>query len=141
MKKLIVLFALSIIALSSASAQDTPVQGATVKLGKKPAGNIIATTVTGADGVFEFKNVPSGTGYFITVDYGIKEQGIKSAEQTAIENIVVNSADVTTRMTVHGAEKLLLSSKGPPKAATVTITVQGGTIRGPINTSRSNIKK
>ena len=138
MKKVIILFALSIIVLTGAFAQNTPVEGATVKLGKNPAGNIIATTVTGADGVFEFKNVPAGTGYFITVvnDFGIKEKGIKSAAQpTVSEEFEMKSAG-TTKMTHTGGFKL----DGKDAQLVVPLTAQGGTIRATIVLLRSNIK-
>ena len=138
MKKVIILFALSIIVLTGAFAQNTPVEGATVKLGKNPAGNIIATTVTGADGVFEFKNVPAGTGYFITVvnDFGIKEKGIKSVtQQTVSEEFEMKTAG-TTKMRHEGQAQGLTTGQ----KVLVTITGKDGTIRATIVLSRSNIK-
>ena len=139
MKKVIILFALSIIVLTGAFAQNTPVEGATVKLGQNPAGNIIATTVTGADGVFEFKNVPAGTGYFITVvnDFGIREKGIKSAtQQTVSEEFEMKTAG-TTKMAGPGWTP---SYPASGQIALVTLTGKDGTIRATIVLSRSNIK-
>ena len=138
MKKVIILFALSFIVLIGAFAQNTPVEGATVKLGKNPTGNIIATTVTGADGVFEFKNVPAGTGYFITVvnDFGIKEKGIKSVtQQTVSEEFEMKTAG-TTKMRHEGQAQGLTTGQ----KVLVTITGKDGTIRATIVLSRSNIK-
>ena len=109
-----------------------PIPGADVKVGRKPpgGGQIIATAVTDNNGTFEFKNLPEGTGYYL--EYGIKEQGIKSAVKT--HTVVIGFACTSDRM----AKPTVVTDKW--EDIEVTITGEGNTIRGIINVSRSNIK-
>jgi len=81
---LIVLISFITISFSFAQVRNLtdPIPGCDVKVGRKPPGGIIATGKTGADGTYEFKNLSSGKGYFVTVDYGISEKGIKSTSRT-----------------------------------------------------------
>ena len=148
MKTLIFLFALSFTVLNDVSAQDRttggPIGGADMKLGRKPPGGIIATGVTGPDGTFEFTDLKLGNGYFITVDFGIKEKGVKSAAQpVVIENIEIKNTPTTYKMTHKGVYKLAGKEAGKSKEEDVTIiiTAINGTIKTSISTSRSNINR
>ena len=100
MKKVIILFTLSIIVLSNAFGQDridgVPISGATVKMGRKPDGNIIATNQTRADGSSEFKDLPLGKGYFVEVTFTISGNGMKrTTKSIIIENIDINGKPAT----------------------------------------------
>lgn len=150
MKTLIFLFAISFIGLNGVFAQDRtmggPIGGADMKLGRKPPGsnNIIAAGVTGPDGTFEFTDLKLGNGYFIIVDFGIKEKGIKSATQpVVIENIEIKKTPTSYKMTYKGVYKLAGKEAGKSKEEDVTIiiTAKNGTIKASISTSRSNIKQ
>jgi hypothetical protein len=90
---LIVLISFITISFSFAQVRTLtdPIPGCDVKVGRKPPGGIIATGKTGADGTYEFKNLSPGKGYFVTVEFGIKEKGIKSKP----EAIEINDIEIT----------------------------------------------
>ena len=135
MKAIIYLF--SFIMLTSMTITNNiipgdPIPGCDVKLGRKPPGGIIATGVTDKNGIVEFKNLDAGTGYYL--EFGIKEQGIKSSVKT--HTVVIGMACTSgDRM----ATPTTITEKWDDIEATITIT--GNTIRGSINKSRSNIKR
>ena len=109
-----------------------PIPGMDIKVGRKPpgGGQIIATGVTDMNGSVEFKNLPEGAGYYL--EYGIKENGIKSSTKT--HTVVLGMACTSDRM----ARPIVITEKWDDVEATITVT--GNTIRTIINTSRGNIK-
>ena len=135
MKAIIYLF--SFIMLTSMTITNNiipgdPIPNVDVKLGRKPRGATIATGITDNNGSVEFKNLDAGTGYYL--EYGIKEQGIKSSVKT--HTVVIGMACTSgDRM----ATPTTITEKWDDIEATITVT--GNTIRATIVLSRSNIKR
>ena len=117
-----------------------PMAGVEVKLGSTSRG-IIATSVSDRNGMVEFKNVPEGSGYYM--DYGIKENGIKSSAQPVrIEGIefkfaATGTINTATNRAAQSEPKVMTKKVGDIE---ITVTVTGNMVRGSINVSRSNIK-
>lgn len=138
--KLIMLFIFSglitPILCQTSKAMGDPIPGVDIKLGRKPPGGILATGKTDAQGVFEFKNMEAGTGYYL--EYGIKEQGIKSAASTfKIDGIDLTFVNTNTKN--KSTPKVFTKVHGDYEI-TITITEVATTERGSISKSRSNIK-
>ena len=127
MKKLIVLFTLSFIALNSAFAQDraggVPIPEATVKVGRISAGNIIATNVTGGDGSSEFNDLPFGKGYYVEVTFSIAGNGMKATSK----KIIIENIDITDKPATYTAKTTIPSGipGSPEKVIIFTVTTKG----------------
>ncbi len=124
---------------SKAWGDPHEVTGKDIKLGRKPPGVILAKGKTDAQGVFEFKNMEAGTGYYL--EYDLKENGIKSAASTfKIDGIDLTFVNTNTKN--KSTPKVFTKVHGDYEI-TITITEVATTERGrgtPISTSRSNIK-
>jgi hypothetical protein len=144
MKSIMYLF--SLVLLSSMTFKNNvspgdPLAGVEVKLWSTSKG-IIATSVSDRNGMVEFKNIPEGTGYYLEYRFGIKERGIKGSEQPIrVEGIECKYPTGTVNTATNRAQsepKVMTKKVGDIE---ITVTVTGNTIRGPISTSRSNIKQ
>jgi len=101
MRNCIIIF-ISFITISFSFAQvrtfGGPIPGCDVLVGRKPpGGNHIAQGKTGTDGSFEFKNLKPGKGYYVTVDFGTNEQGVRRKSQVIeISDIEIAKTGATT---------------------------------------------
>jgi 5-hydroxyisourate hydrolase-like protein (transthyretin family) len=123
--------------------QGDPIAGCDVKVGHIPpnGGQIIATGVTNNNGTVEFKDLaPLAAGERYYVEFGIKERGIKAA------TIAYKSADFSNFTTSESDKPMLITEKHGDYETTVEVQkvkVNEADLarqRGPISTSRSNIK-
>ena len=113
-----------------------PMAGVEVKLGSTSRG-IIATGITDRNGMVEFKNIPEGRGYYM--DYGIKEQGIKSSALPIRIEGIESKAFVASGNRLESPQHSAITKKAGD--VEITVTVIGNMVRGIINVSRSNIKQ
>jgi 5-hydroxyisourate hydrolase-like protein (transthyretin family) len=123
--------------------QGDPMADCDVKVGHIPpnGGQIIATGVTNNDGTVEFKDLaPLAAGERYYVEFGIKEKGIKAAA------IAYKSADFSNFDANENAQPIVVTEKKGDYETRIEVRkvkVNEADLakqRGPISTSRSNIK-
>jgi SdrD B-like domain len=154
---------------TDAKSPGGPIPGVGVNLGRKPGGQVQKTIYTDAGGNFEFSNLEAGkytlklvapeksstivsprdaasglaTGKRMHQPVAIKEQDTKSDTRVVKAEIVIEGDDDKPATT---EKKNIANSEKPVSPKTVTdilLTIEvakQNTQKGPINTSRSNIR-
>ncbi len=155
MKTLIYLLSfvmLTAMTFSSSIAPGDPIGGADIKGGRRApgGGQIFATAVTDNKGIAELKGLPAlATGERYYVEYGIREQGIKAPFT------VYKTADFSNINAVEGGKPIVITEKQGDYVVTMEVSKikvseadlakqrsssGDASTKGPISTSRSNIK-